>query len=695
MSESMDLLERINEIDPKSKVLFTSFTYKQDFFEMKIFPHFKEKTYPLILIDHKEYQKNIHEFAKSKNTERKFFIEQIECKSTFHPKILLAISDEKIWLWIGSNNLNFDGFSRNAEIVIPILIERDNSTDTQILPQIKNLLESLKSLVKSSPHRDAIHEMITDLPDVKPAKEQDVNILHNINKKPLFHQILAIIDSPITKMSVISPFFSQEKKFFQKMLKQCGDIHIIVQQNTSNLPVDQIKNLEGLKYSLIDIEDERFLHAKVFFFETKTGNYIFSGSANFTESAILTNNNIEVGVLFKSKISVQSLANKIGVLQKIQLSDIESHSHEIDDETQENSQLRILESVRDGYLLRVKLNDIKGLSKISLLLNGDSVDIPFHIEINQLIFTITEEFLYIFDKTVIVEIEGILKNKLIRSDSHLVYNKTVFPDGLDILNYADINNKNWLFKLLNKLMKLQNFSEYIPVLIKLDERDVFTDRIDPTKFNEFPLVKGGYDPKARLKELIDHFIQKHQNRIKRAIKNHDLSNPTSAINSFILTNKLVIWTVVNKSEPIENLLLVKNNLADFFQEKNSLLSIIPSKTLLELLKESQLKYHTALFVFIIDYLQKRSNKFRPDTRLGYNTVKDVFEISTAKSLNQMLSFEDNVFDKHTFQEIFEQYVEIIPSLSKYSIIDVERDLNHVIVSVDIQIGRKMARVIVR
>ena len=70
MNDSIDLLERIKEIDPKSRILFTSFTYKQDFFETQIFPHFKEKSYPLILIDQKEYQKNIHEFGKSKNTER-------------------------------------------------------------------------------------------------------------------------------------------------------------------------------------------------------------------------------------------------------------------------------------------------------------------------------------------------------------------------------------------------------------------------------------------------------------------------------------------------------------------------------------------------------------------------------------------------------------------------------------------------
>ena len=695
MNNSIDLLECITEIDPKSRTLFTSYTYKQDFFVNQIFPHFKEKSYPLILIDQKEYQKNIHEFGKSKYAERKFFIEQIECRSTFHPKIMLAISDKKIVLWIGSNNLNYEGFLRNAEIVIPILINRDNSTETRLIPQIKNLLDSLKSIVKSTPHRDAIQEMITDLPDVTSVIEQEVNILHNINKKSIFYQILEIIDNPITKISVISPFFSQDKKFFQKLLKQCGDIHIIVQQNTSDLPVDQIKDLKGLTFSILDIEDERYLHAKVIFFETDTGNYIFSGSANFTESALMTSNNIEVGVLFKSKMSVNFLANKIGDLHSIQLNDIVSHTHESEDESKENIRLSILEVVRDGSLLRVKLNDINGLSDISLILNNNLIDLPYRIEENQIIFTILEDFLYIFDKTAIVEIGAIQNNEAIRSDRHLVYNKTVFPDGLNILNYADINNKNWLFKLLNKLMKLPNFSEYIQVLRGLDERNAFTDTIAPNQFNGFPLLKGGYDPNARLKELIESFIDKHQNRINRAINNRDCSNPISAINSFILTNKLVIWSVVNNSEPIQNLRRVKNNLEAFFKQDNSFLSIIPAKNLPELLKESQLKYHTAMFVFIIDYLQRRSNKFKPDERLGCNPVKDVFEISTVKSLRQMFIFENNVFDKESFQEIIDQYSELIPNLSKYSVHEIERDLNTLIESVEVKTGKKIGRVIIR
>ena len=211
MSDSIDLLERIAEIDPKSKVLFASFTYKQDFFVNHIFPHFKDKSYPLILIDKSEYQKNIHEIGKSKYADRKFFLEQIECRGIFHPKIMLAISGEKVVLWIGSNNLNYEGFLTNAEMVIPICITSNDSSETILIPQIKDLLESLKSLVNRTHHRGPIEEMLVALPDVNPGKKSDVNILHNMNKKSLFSQIFEIIEGPITKVTVISPFTQRIK----------------------------------------------------------------------------------------------------------------------------------------------------------------------------------------------------------------------------------------------------------------------------------------------------------------------------------------------------------------------------------------------------------------------------------------------------------------------------------------------------
>ena len=237
-------------------------------------------------------------------------------------------------------------------------------------------------------------------------------------------------------------------------------------------------------------------------------------------------------------------------------------------------------------------------------------------------------------------------------------------------------------------MKLSNFSEYFSIITELDNRNVFTDKTDPAAFARFPLKKEVNNPNAQLKEFFDSLISRHQKRVTRVIKNRDCSNPLSAINSFILTNKLVIYSIVNDIELIQKLTHVKKNLEDFFNEKNCFLFLIPSKYLPELLKESQMKYHTAMLVFIIDYLQKQSKEFEPDNRLGYNPVKEVFEISTVTSLIQMISFENNIFERDIFEELIDQYAEIVTALSRYSVIDVERALNTLIESVEIKTGKK-------
>ena len=96
-------------------------------------------------------------------------------------------------------------------------------------------------------------------------------------------------------------------------------------------------------------------------------------------------------------------------------------------------------------------------------------------------------------------------------------------------------------------------------------------------FARFPLKKEVNNPNAQLKEFFDSLISRHQKRVTRVIKNRDCSNPLSAINSFILTNKLVIYSIVNDIGLIQKLTHVKKNLEDFFNEKNCFLFLIPSK----------------------------------------------------------------------------------------------------------------------
>lgn len=329
MVKDFDLISKIKKINPKNDLLILSYKFNIDFFENFILPQFINNSFPLILIDYNEYQNNILKFGESKFIEKKYFIDSVNLKNVrrkFHPKLLLSLGKKELKIWIGSNNLTIEGYTDNAEILVPININLDNIDDHGLLIGICDFIESLKSLVQSSYHYEQLSNLLERLLNIihkNPVIKNDKHwIIHNI-KETLMKQVLEKIKEPIQKIEVIAPYFAQNEDFYIDLSNICDSVNIIVQQFRNNLPVDKLSKFNNFTYSILNVPNNRFLHAKILIFKTEYWDYILAGSANLTKSALTTNYNIELAVLIKNKKEISDITRTLGEIYDVKLNDIE------------------------------------------------------------------------------------------------------------------------------------------------------------------------------------------------------------------------------------------------------------------------------------------------------------------------------------------------------------------------------------
>jgi len=672
LTEKIELIEEIQRISPFSQILITTYKYSQPFFEKHIFPHFKDKTLPLILVDYKEYQNNALEFGNSKLSGRKYFIESInhKKKKIFHPKLFLGVNKNEVLILIGSNNLTYEGYKKNAELVVPLIIDIKSGKNLELINDTLDFLNEIQEIIGDQ-YKEYLLQIIDKLKKYSKVniehKKRNSWILHNI-KDPFLKQIQNIIKEKIEEIDVISPFFSQDKNFYQNILDFCPKINIIIQQGTSNLPIYILKHFKQINYNqlIVGDESERFLHSKLLLIKTEKKRYVFCTSANFTRHALLSNDNIELGILIQANISLNDLIRPIGRIECINLDDIKTSVLKIDDDSK-GTDFTIIEAYREENHLIFKVSeDLDSITgEIILFLNDQEKHFEFEKNGNILKFKVDSEAEEILSKSLVAKI--IVKDKSAErvSNYRVIKNQQLFPERFDFLNSYNINDANYFHKILEKLVKLPNPSDYIPVLDLLVEQDIFLltkkeaeilklkNKISRTQQNK---------QRLKLSTLIEKIQKKHEKRIENAIKYKETRFATKDINSFIFTNKAIIWGVLKDiNYPIEELRQIRANIKEFF---GKYLKILSQNNKLELVANSKLKYHLLILTFIIDKLQSNSEKFKPDPRLGFNSVKQVFEQTTLSQLYQLCAYEGNSFKDYEIVRLVEEYAQIFNEILK-------------------------------
>ena len=350
--------------------------------------------------------------------------------------------------------------------------------------------------------------------------------------------------------------------------------------------------------------------------------------------------------------------------------------------------MKVVEAVLVGEMISVTMESLDPALKYTVRLNGEEYSLPYTIDGSTLNFDVDEHIISLFSKSVVISLVSKKDNELHESNVRLVYNKKIFPAELDVLNYRSFDDANWLFAVLSKLLKLQDPIPYLRHLTALVDSEVLVSAEKERMLSECHFNLGAYNPDTMLSELIDRCVARHQRRVESISTPLDADAFGIIVNSLLLTNKLVIWSVSHGNKGYDELKVVMRSLANFFEAKGVAQAYTSEDTYESCATQFHLTYHAATLVYVLDHLQMQYGEFKPLTHMGFNPTKSVFEAATVAALSKAIEFETNVFVESEFSKIFDQYREIVPSLRQISLSSIRIRLNDVIQQVNKRESKK-------
>lgn len=245
------------------------------------------------------------------NAGRKYLVVPVPTTSCFHPKLALRYGKAKARLIVGSANVTTAGWAGNLELVSTLSWQaRDADADSEIhrtlfvkahrwlsrliAPADDNKAAYKLELIRSqSPWIDD-DRRDGDAPfTLSDGSQIDLLLSDPMSANGLADRMLKLIDEPIERLTIISPYWDDQLSGLKRLNAAVGDpdLRIFLSQNARNpsrastFPVAAIGTLAP-KFHPIGSSGDRFLHAKMFLFHGSNHDFLFIGSANCTVAAL-------------------------------------------------------------------------------------------------------------------------------------------------------------------------------------------------------------------------------------------------------------------------------------------------------------------------------------------------------------------------------------------------------------------------
>lgn len=239
---------------------------------------------------------------KSKWINKRYLLTPIDTNGVFHPKMYILASDKVIRIGIGSANLTREGLATNLEIASVFEINQKDKTYMGLLVECLRFLEKLAIDSKSTSALNSVKEFISYISNLLGEQtEENVHLLHNLEQSIGMQVIELLKERTVREIQVISPFYDKKLKVNKWLRDYFPDasVKIYMQQGKTNFPISEYMNLSQDTRLYVFKNQERYLHGKAIIFNTDTGYFMLSGSANFTDSALLSFNygaNVEISM---------------------------------------------------------------------------------------------------------------------------------------------------------------------------------------------------------------------------------------------------------------------------------------------------------------------------------------------------------------------------------------------------------------
>jgi len=395
MLEDLNILQHIRKNSEFHSVIMTSYSIDLYYFENQIMRLLKQKGIVNInvLVDQRILDETLGSYTLNlKYINSGYSVSGIQAKGVFHPKIIFLVGENEVMLIQGSGNLTSGGHGKNHETFTQLSAGSDDVNALNLITEAWQYLKNLSSGVKGFT-KDKINWIENNCNLLSEKKIRQKNNYHKIStdhelallyngEKSLLNQLFTLVPAhEITKVNIISPFYDDDGKLLSQLCENYSNakFDVFLSENNSRHPFKMPENSRVSFYAWEDTERskklfknyKRSLHAKIFIFNSKTEQYILTGSPNATVSAFgsLDNSgrNQEFAVLYK--ILGRNLLPDLGVTghyKKIDpVPDISVH----DDSIHENLNARtILINGADFDGKKIIIHSISDCNKENIIL---------------------------------------------------------------------------------------------------------------------------------------------------------------------------------------------------------------------------------------------------------------------------------------------------------------------------------------
>lgn len=206
----------------------------------------------------------------------------------FHPKAILLAGPSKAALAVGSGNLTHGGWSANFEIWASY------ESDDDGLPAISAFRDYLQTIDSLAPQSratseelfavfdEAVNPWAADLPEPE-------GLFGVPGGRPLLDSIAQIVGEDVTRITVCAPYFDPDAEALAEFSRRFpAPIRTLLQKNHVGLSSGAALSLrEKVTFLSVDVDPSRFIHAKLFAFESPDSTLLVSGSANMSRAALM------------------------------------------------------------------------------------------------------------------------------------------------------------------------------------------------------------------------------------------------------------------------------------------------------------------------------------------------------------------------------------------------------------------------
>jgi len=258
-----------------------------------------------VFTDSGTYDNFIKESYTPRGFNKKYLVNRLKSGGVFHPKLYMLASEKKALIGVGSANLTREGIISNLELLTVFEVSEKEKEYASLLCDCIDYVRRLAQITRSKSALDQV-DVFAQLCSsyIYDVQESKIRFVHNLDQ-PLIDSITdSMKGSQISKIQVVSPFYDTALAPFEVLRNSFPEskFEIYLQQKKSNFPKDFFEEssleLSLLLYKTVD----RYLHGKAIIFNSDDSIKLFSGSANFTRSALLSSpvsGNYEIGLIGK------------------------------------------------------------------------------------------------------------------------------------------------------------------------------------------------------------------------------------------------------------------------------------------------------------------------------------------------------------------------------------------------------------